>query len=306
MLEDKNAVLAPIALFVYKRLWHTQQTVCSLQNNLLAKESELFIFSDGPKDSQSEIEIAHLRKWLQQISGFKKIHIIERDKNFGLAQSIIQGVTQLVEQFGKVIVIEDDLVLSPYFLQYMNAGLDCYAAHEQVASIHGYVFPIQENLPETYFIRGADCWGWATWQRAWKFFEADGEKLLQTLQQKKLCHQFDYNGTQPNTLMLKDQIAGKNNSWAIRWHASAFIHNMLTLYPAKSLVRNIGLDNSGEHCGINTDLDVVLNVDPITLKPIPIEVSAQAFAAFVRYFQSLQVPFYKRILRKIKNVKNMV
>ena len=158
--------LAPIALFVYKRLWHTQQTLCSLLKNAQAKDSDLYVFSDGAKDSHSEKGVNDVRAYIKTLSGFKNIQLIERSQNLGLAQSIIQGVTQLVNQFGKVIVVEDDLLLSPYFLAFMNDGLREYEREEQVASIGAYVFPVKQSLPDNFFLAGADCWGWATWKRA--------------------------------------------------------------------------------------------------------------------------------------------
>lgn len=152
--------VTPIILFVYNRLWHTKQTVEALQKNDLASESELFIFSDGPKPGAEE-KVKEVREYLKTITGFRKVTIIERDTNWGLANNIIDGVTKIVNEYGKVIVLEDDLVTSPGFLTYMNEGLKIYADEEQVASIHGYIYPLKhpERLPETFFIRGADCWG---------------------------------------------------------------------------------------------------------------------------------------------------
>lgn len=291
---------APIALFAYERLNHLKRAISSLQNNLLAKDSELYIFSDAGKTTESIIKVANVRSWIKQITGFKKIHIITRDHNLGLANSIIQGVTELTHHYGKVIVVEDDLIVSPFFLSYMNEALTLYQHEAQVASIHGYTFPLKEKMPETYFVRGADCWGWATWKRAWDKFEPDGNKLLGILQKKGLQKIFDYQGTQPYMQMLKDQINGKNNSWAIRWHASAFVNNMLTLYPGRSLVQNTGLDNSGEHCVATSILDVPLTASPILLNRLPIEKNAIAYHAFVRYFKSLREPFYKKVIRKIQ------
>ncbi len=184
----------------------------------------------------------------------------------------------------------------------MDDGLNLYQNEESVASIHGYAFPIKEPMPETYFLRGADCWGWATWKRAWDKFEPDGKKLQQLLRQKNLEKAFDFNGTQPNIQMLKDQIAGKNNSWAIRWNASAFVNNMLTLYPGKSLVQNIGLDNSGQHCAVTDIFDVNLSETPIAIKPIAIEHSMNAYQSYVQFFKKLQAPLHKRLARRVKKI----
>jgi hypothetical protein len=259
--------LAPIVLFTYNRPWHLMQTVSALLKNSLASESEIFIFSDGPKNENDVPKVAEVRKYIKTIKGFKKIEIIERDKNWGLANNIIDGITKVVNQYGKVIVLEDDLVTSPYFLKFMNDGLNIYEEEEKVISVHGYVYPIK-GLPEIFFLRGADCWGWATWKRGWDLFEKDGKKLLDELEKRKLTKLFDFNGAYPYTKMLKDQVEGKVDSWAIRWYASAFIHEKLTLYPGISLVKHIG--DLGTHIKGNSRwLDVEVSEKPIFVKRIP-------------------------------------
>jgi len=242
--------LAPIVLFVYNRPWHTQQTVEALQKNKLASESELFIYSDDAKNDDARVSVDEVRKYIDNITGFKKITVIKRDKNWGLSNSIIDGVTKIVNEYGRIIVLEDDLVTSPYFLKFMNEGLTMYENEDKVASIHGYIYPI-DNLPNTFFIKGADCWGWATWKRAWDIFESNGEKILDELKSRRLEKEADFNNSYGFTQMLKDQIKGKNNSWAVRWYMSAFLKDMLTLYPGKSYVQNIGNDDSGTHCCVS-------------------------------------------------------
>lgn len=179
-------MLAPIVIFVYNRIWHIQQTIESLKENKFAEESEFFIFSDGPKNEKELESIQTVRRFIKKINGFKKTEIIEREKNYGLANNIIDGVTTIVNQYGKIIVLEDDMLTSPYFLKFMNESLDMYENEERVASIHGYIYPIKETLPSTYFIRGADCWGWATWKRAWDLFELDEKKLLDEIKKHNL------------------------------------------------------------------------------------------------------------------------
>jgi len=274
--------LAPIVLFTYNRLWHTKQTVEALQKNVYAEQSHLFIFSDGPKTEKDEPKVKEVRKYLKTIKGFKNIEIIERDKNWGLANNIIDGITKVVNQYGRVIVLEDDLVTSPYFLKFMNDGLNIYEEEEKVISIHGYVYPIK-GLPEIFFLRGADCWGWATWKRGWDLFEKDGKKLLDELVKRKLTKLFDFNGAYPYTKMLKDQAEGKVDSWAIRWYASAFIHEKLTLYPGISLVKHIG--DLGTHIKGNTWwLDVELSEKPILIKKIPPIEDPQIRKKFENFF----------------------
>lgn len=314
---------AAIALFVYNRPWHTKQAIEALQKNKLAKESDLIIFSDGPKGEGRESVVANqisavggqktdhrqpitdyriqeVREYIRTITGFKSLRIVERERNLGLANSIISGVTEVVNKYGKIIVLEDDLVTSPYFLQYMNDALNLYENEEKVISIHGYVYPI-EGLPETFFLKGADCWGWATWKRGWDLFEADGKKLLTQLKEKKLLKRFDFDEAYPYTKMLKDQIEGKNDSWAIRWYASALIHDKLTLYPGKSLVKNIGTDSSGTHG------DNLKNFTPLMTNKLPqllhafLEEDICSYKKFVFFLKTTRrFIFRKKILSLIK------
>lgn len=287
--------LAPIALFVYNRLEHTRQTIESLKKNNLAIQSDLIIFSDASKAETKCESVRVVREYIQTIVGFKTVTIVERPINFGLANSIIDGVTSVVNQYGRVIVLEDDMVTSPYFLQYMNDGLNIYDKYENVASIHGYVYPI-DNLPETFFLRGADCWGWATWKDRWAMFEPDGAKLLDELKRRKLTKRFDFNGTYGFSQMLEDQISGKNNSWAVRWHASAFLNNKYTLYPGKSLVLNIGNDGSGTHCGVTKEFSSDLCNRITHVSSISVEDNQQALLAIECYFRKQKGGFIIRFM----------
>ncbi len=290
--------LAPIVVFVYSRLWHTQQTIESLKRNNFASESELYIFSDAPKNEEVVLAVGEVRNYLKTIDGFKKITIIERERNLGLAKSIIDGVTKIVNEFGRIIVLEDDLVTSPSFLTFMNKGLELYKDDENVASIHGYVYPIK-NLPQTFFIKGADCWGWATWDRAWRCFEPDGKKILKELKIKKLEKEANFNNSFGFSKMLKEQIKGKVDSWAIRWSLSVFLENMLTLYPSVSYVQNIGNDDTGTHCSSSDVYDVNLSND-LQISKIVAEEDVEARKKFEFYFNSIKKnKFRKSNLKRI-------
>lgn len=287
---------APIALFVYNRPWHARQTVKALQENFLAQATDIYIFSDAPKSLASADAVQQVRDYIKTVSGFKSINIIERMKNLGLAESIIDGVTHLIEKFGRVLVLEDDMVTSPYFLTYMNEALEKYADDDRVISIHGYVYPSQRPLPEAFFLRGADCWGWATWRRGWMLFNSDGQVLLDELRRRKLTRLFDFNGAYPYTAMLEEQIRGNNDSWAVRWYASAFLADKLTLYPGRSLVHNIGNDNSGTHCGSSRILDAELSRTPIDLDTVKIEPSSEARKIFEMFFLQRKPGRLRRLL----------
>jgi len=278
-------VPAPIALFAYKRPDHLRRTVESLQANTESSASDLVVFCDGPKSDSDAAAIAAVRTQASSIRGFRSLQVRMQERNLGLARSIIEGVSSMLEASDRVIVIEDDLVLSPFFLAYMNAGLDRYAEQPRVASIHGYVYPVDVELPETFFMRGADCWGWSTWRRSWSIFERDARRLLERLRALSLCNAFDFGGAYPYTQMLADKAEGRNESWAIRWHASAFLADMLTLYPGRSLVQNIGNDSSGTHCGTTDVHDVHLSADSIRVGDIEILESELGKLAFERYFR---------------------
>jgi hypothetical protein len=192
---------APIVIFSYNRLAHLKITISALKKNYLAKSSELIIFSDGPKKNieNDNTKILEIRNYLHKINGFKKITIINRNKNLGLSKNIIAGISQVIKKYKKAIVLEDDLVPNKFFLKYMNSGLKIYKSNKNVASIHAYVYPI-ENIKKkinqnTFFIKGADCWGWATWLRAWDTFDKNGKKLLNKIKKKKLIGNFNFNNS---------------------------------------------------------------------------------------------------------------
>lgn len=295
--------LAPIILFTYNRPFHTRQTIEALRKNELAAKSDLFVFSDAPKNEAAKESVRQVREYIKTIKGFKSIKVTEREFNYGLANSVISGVSEIINQYGKVIVLEDDHITSPFFLKYMNEALDMYENESEVISVHGYIYPISAPLPETFFIKGADCWGWATWKRGWDLFEANGGKLLQQIIEQKKQNEFDFNNSYPFLQMLKDQVAGKNSSWAVRWYASAFLENKLTLYPGKSLILNIGMDSSGTHAGRSTEFDIQLNESPIELKPISVQESILARKQIERYFRSALPGLVRRLLRKIRAFK---
>jgi len=245
--------------------------VAALQKNELARESELYVFSDGPRKPEDHAAVAEVRNFIRGISGFRSVSLIERDENLGCAKAITRGITEIVNRFGQIIVVEDDIVTSRYFLKFMNDALELYRDEERVACIHGYLYPVTVQLPETFFIRGADIWGWATWKRGWDIYEPDGQKLADELKARNLTHDFNFDGTYDITRMLDEQIAGKIDTWDIQWCASAFLRNKLTLYPGKSLVQNIGYDCSGTHCRTTDVFSVELSEVPIAVSRIKVE-----------------------------------
>jgi hypothetical protein len=246
-------------LFAYRRPDHLEQSIAALAANPGAQSTQLTIYCDGPKsaaESDAVNKVRNLAKSAQKSDRFRSVTVIERDQNLGLAESVISGVTETLTAHESVIVIEDDLVVSTDFLEYMNQGLELYRDDERVISIHGYMYAVPQVLPPTVFLRGADCWGWATWRRGWELFEPDATKLLKQIDAAPDREDFDFNGAFPYRQMLKNQAQGNIDSWAVRWYASAFLANKLTLYPGQSLVENIGQEGSGTHSVFSKSHDV--------------------------------------------------
>lgn len=287
---------SPIAIFAFNRPVHLQRTLEALAGNDMALESPLTIFCDGPRNSEEEEKTNAVRAVARATRGFASVRVIEREENMGLAPSIIAGVTAMLAENERVIVVEDDLVSSPYFLRYINEGLDMYAKNQKVASIHGWCFPnTLNNIPETFFMRGADCLGWGTWRRAWDIFEENASTLLQQLEEKKLNHAFNLDGAYDYIGMLKNVRDGRVSSWAVRWLASAYLAGMYTLYPGRSLIHHAGSDGSGTNCCIDTSLDVPLSTTPIVQNTIPILEQRVMRDALKKFFFQRSPQSIKRI-----------
>jgi putative methyltransferase (TIGR04325 family) len=300
-------MFAPIVLFVYNRPWHTWQALEALSKNILADQSILYIYADGIKPNATPTQaeaLKQVRSIIREKQWCKEVRIIENEQNKGLANAIIAGVTETVNRYQKIIVLEDDMITSPYFLKYMNEALDFYEYEEKVASIHAYIYEIQ-GLPQTFFLKDPGCWGWATWQRAWKLFEADGEKLRQEIVQKDLVNRFDYEGSYPYFQMLEQQIKGKQDSWAIRWYASLFLKNKLSLYPHQSLVYNIGNDASGTNTiTYESYFHAPVVQQAIDIQTIPIVENKEAYQKIVNFWRQVfpALSLSIRLKNKLKSI----
>lgn len=281
----RNSRLAPVALFAFRRPKHTQKVVDALLRSALAAETDLIAFIDGPITAEDQENVHEVTEILEAVDGFRSITIHKSPRNRGLSSSIIGGISSVLADHDRVIVLEDDIVVSRYFLDFMNSGLAEYSNDMHVASIHGYCYPVGRSLPELFFLRGADCWGWATWARAWSHFNPSGQELLDALTRTGQLRDFDLGGSAPYSQLLRGQIQGTNDSWAIRWHASAYLSNMYTLYPGTSLVRNIGIDGSGTHSGTRDLFASPMEVSNIQMKRIPVVESRSAQRAFAKFFE---------------------
>lgn len=292
--------LAPILLFVYNRPEHLKQLIASLQANAEAAQSMLFIYTDAARNKADEEQVNKVREVIRHIDGFASIEVIERATNWGLARNIIGGVTEQIRRYGRVIVLEDDLVVAPYFLRFMNDALEAYKDEPQVGHIQACDFTQDASLPDTFLIKFTGSWGWATWERAWQHFNPDGQALLDELEGRRLTRRFDFNGNYRFTRMLRRQVQGKNNSWAIRWNASLFLKDMLSLNVGRSLVQNNGFDGSGTHCGGGDLYGSQLWMQPLPVQKItPICENEAARAAFARYYHRTN-GFWAKAIRRIK------
>ena len=299
--------LAPILLFVYNRPQHVKRAISSLLRNREAAASDLYVFSDAARSVEDAAAVEMVRKEIADIQGFRSVSVVERNENFGLARSIIEGVTSIVNRYGRVIVLEDDLVVSPYFLRFMNDALEVYKDEPRVGHIQACDFIQSAALPDTFLIKWTGSWGWATWQRAWDLFNPNGQELLDQLCERRLTKQFDFNGKYGFTRMLRQQIEGKNNSWAIRWNASLFLADVLSLNVGRSLVSNEGLDGSGTNSVSLDPYRSALSMNPIEVRPIsPVVENLEARKAYERYYARTNSKWAKAKRRLQRTLKALL
>lgn len=273
--------LAPIILFVYKRPGHTKKTIDSLSKNVLANESELYIYSDNAKTSEDEKLVGEVKNYIESIKGFKKINIEKREKHLGLAESVIAGVTEILSVYKKVIILEDDLVVSPDFLIFMNKALDFYENNQSIFSISGYNFPIKipnEYQKDFYIFPRASSWGWATWLNRWEKADWEIKDFELFKSNKTMQAQFNLGGSDLSS-MLMAQKYGYINSWAVRWSYAHFKNNAYCLYPVLSRIKNIGFDNTATHKVKTSKFEIEINYTKAEIKfSNDLEINKQIFS----------------------------
>jgi len=240
----------PIAIFAYNRPWHLNKTLGALKDCIRLDECKVFLYCDGPINSLLNKNVNETRSIAKSWAKLHDAEIVVSEKNLGLSASITTRVSELCAHFGQVIVLEDDLIVSPVFIDFMLQALDWYKDDESVYQVAGFVFgkkPLSSR--ETCLLPITSTWGWATWERAWKNYKKDPQTALSELKSPKFKYKFDLNGTYPFTKMLEDNIEKKNDSWGIWWWWTVCRNQGLAVYPRKSLVFNNGFDNSGIHSG---------------------------------------------------------
>jgi hypothetical protein len=262
---------APIVLFVYNRIWHLKQTVESLLQNPLAAQSVLYIYSDAAKGSQDASNVAEVRQYIHQITGFKEIHIYESEKNLGLAPSVIHGVTEILNQHKKAIVMEDDLLCSTNFLDFMNDSLDLYAGQPHIFSISGYAQPVQipqDFTDDVYLFPRASSWGWGTWLDKWQQADWEVQDFDGFVKDKVAQREFNQGGEDLTPMLVKQQ-RGLVSSWAVRWCYTHYKHQALSIYPRQSRIHNTGNDESGVHSRKTSKYDAQLSNNVYSLPAEP-------------------------------------
>lgn len=299
---------APITLFVYNRPTHTRRTIEALQKNILAKDSDLIIYSDAAKKPEAAEGVREVREYIRSISGFRSVSFVERDKNWGLANSIIDGVTAVVNEYGRIIVLEDDLETSPYFLSYMNDALAYHENTSEVMHVSGCRYPVESfGTDDTFFLHVPLCWGWATWRRAWSTFEKN-ISIMDRFDKNMVKH-FNFGNTYPYWQQLELNRSGVLNTWFVFWYANVFLRGGLSLFPSRSLVRNIGMDGSGVHSGKSADYEVELSKAPVKIAMIPLVESKDGYERHKRYFQKMKLmepnPI-KIVIRKIYRIMKSI
>ncbi|GGK17530.1 hypothetical protein GCM10007962_09660 [Yeosuana aromativorans] len=299
--------LSPVILFAYNRPNHIKKTLDALSLNPEAKETELFIFCDGPKleispdDLKKNYQVAEVAKKEHR---FKKVVVTIHKENKGLANSIIDGVTEIIKKYHKVIVLEDDIVTSIGFLSYMNDALTFYENEDKVMHISGYMYPHKEQLKGTFFYNVPLCWGWATWERSWKHFNNDALTLWKEINNKNLLVNLDKFGEDYLSSQLANNISGSLNTWFIKWHASVLLKNGFTLFPSKSLVNNIGFDNSGVHNGVNNEFNHNSLASSIEIEKIDFVESKKGEKIIKDFYKGIKQKPFKRSLKG--NLKKLV
>ncbi len=298
--------LSPIVMFCYNRPEHTIKVLEALSENELADESELFIYADGAKENASNEDIAKVnavRNTIRSKKWTKEVTIIEHVSNKGLANSITEGITEVVNRFGKVIVLEDDIVPRKGFLKFMNESLDLYESDYNVMNISAYMFPYKmpKNTQHTFFLKVAAGWGWATWARAWKSYNPDVEFLMKSLKDKDLVSKFNIDNSHDYFSQLEANKNKKLYTWGIKWYASWFLAEGFNLFPSQSLIENIGFDSTGIHCGSNNSFQSTTTEYILQVRQEVIE-NKKIRKEIVKFYNRIKTPNRKWWILAVKKI----
>jgi hypothetical protein len=239
---------APIALFIFRRPEHTRRTILSLQDCEGFADSQVYVFADGPRQPGDVAAVHAARFEARRLLGEKAV-FVERAENLGVDESIIAGATQLCDQYGKVVVIEDDLVFSPNFLKFLNLGLHRYEHEPRVMQVCGYMFDVPQfqQRNEAIFLPMTSSLGWATWKRAWDHFDPEATGWRARLDNVAEAKRFDLDGQFRYARMLSHHMRSTTPAWDIRWYYTVFSRDGLAMFPPRTLVLHTGFDGTGTH-----------------------------------------------------------
>ncbi|MCE7058797.1 glycosyltransferase [Dyadobacter sp. CY343] len=296
---NQSEPLAPIVLFCYNRPGHLRQTLEHLQANTLASESELYIYSDGPKKESDRAAIHKIRAYISQLSGFKKINITESETNQGLAFSVIKGVSEVIARYEKVIVLEDDMLTTPDFLDYMNEALQVYRSRKDIFTVTAYTPPISIPINyknDVYLAPRASSWGWGTWAEKWKKADWNAEELTNSETVAPIRERLEKGGNDLWPMLVKQQ-RGIIDSWAIRWTFTQSQQQAYGLYPVHSKIKNIGTDGSGTNFTFKSgSYGHEMNTGKVEMKP-DIQPDERVIRLFRAYYD---LPFSVKIKNWVK------
>jgi hypothetical protein len=251
-MTDVASPHAPVALFVYRRSRKLKAVLDSLERCKEFATTPVFIFSDGPADLAAEADVQAVRALLAARKR-DNVRVIEHPLNKGCDRSIIDGVTQLCAEYGRLIVLEDDLILSPAILAWFNTALNAYAEDERIMQVSGHMFdvPALANRTTGLVLPITTSWGWATWQRSWRQFDPAANGWRRLLSDVGLRKAFDLGNRYPWFKLLKSEMEsatpGKTPVWDVRWYWTVFKLGGVSVYPPRSMVANIGADSLATH-----------------------------------------------------------
>jgi len=294
-----NLMKTGIALFVYNRSEHTHEVLKGLQRNNIPK---LYIFSDGIKDEKDRDSIEKVRNLIDSID-WCETEIIKSKENEGLANSIVYGVNYVLERHTRIIVLEDDCIPSDDFVAFMEKCFDKYENNKKVMSVTGYSFPIDisNNYPyDIYFSYRSSSWGWGTWRRAWEYFDRN-ESILEEIKKSSNLRKKINRAGEDLIPMLKNQLNGKLDSWAVFWSINIIKNNGVCINPVRSKIKNVGHDGTGIHCGSNNRYEVKIIKGDINLLNLPNEIIIND-----EIINEYKIFFHRSLKNKVKRAISII
>lgn len=292
-----SAKLAPIALFVFNRPEHTRATIAALSRNELASDSDLIVFSDGPRRNSDVTAVDAVRSVARQARGFRSLEIVERRRNLGLAKGIPNGVSSVLGESRSVIVVEDDIVTSQAFLASLNEALRRYESVSDVWHVNGWFYPVQVEVAEdVFFWRVMHCWGWATWRDRWSHYQAESGRVMRTWDER-MKRDFNLEHVGPFWRQIEDHHRGLIETWAVFWYATIFENGGLCVTPKHSLTVNVGHDGSGTFTSSTTMYDTIASADEWSQFPSEVVESESAVEAVTEFYRKHRPSIPRRIVR---------